>query len=302
MHKNVHTYLMPVLILLIAVSCVKENKEAAPVMLISKIGQVSLNTRGNELPASAVIRIGDTIITGEKSMASLLIPERSGIKIYENSEFIIARRDTAGNGTAADTQFSIDRGTVLLLIERLTESARFTVTTPTAVASVRGTSFLVAVDTEKNRDKGGTTGVTVVRGSVRVETKDNPRESRTVQQGGMVVVSNDTVVEEKKEIPDSTFNKLKEEENDLNTSISLEADGTESIPEKSAISPAKTPPVLKTERDIKEYYHKLEEINLDDGTRLIGAVIYQDRQVVKIHTANGVIQVPTSSIKNIHMR
>src|SRR4030042_4333351 len=139
MHKNVHTYLMPVLIFLIAVSCVKEKKEAAPVMLISKIGQVSLNTRGNELPASAVIRIGDTIITGEKSMASLLIPERSGIKIYENSEFIIARRDTAGNGTAADTQFRIDRGTALLLIERLTESARVTVTTPTAVASARGT-------------------------------------------------------------------------------------------------------------------------------------------------------------------
>ncbi|OHD64556.1 MAG: hypothetical protein A2176_08475 [Spirochaetes bacterium RBG_13_51_14] len=58
-------------------------------------------------------------------------------------------------------------------------------------------------------------------------------------------------------------------------------------------------PVLITHEQIKDYYHKLEEVNLDDGSRLIGAVIYQDRRIARIHTIHGVIEVPVKSIKGI---
>jgi hypothetical protein len=61
------------------------------------------------------------------------------------------------------------------------------------------------------------------------------------------------------------------------------------------------PRELKTDREIRNFYHKLEEINLDDGTRLVGAVISQDRRTARIHTVHGVIEVPLKSIRNIRM-
>ena len=61
-------------------------------------------------------------------------------------------------------------------------------------------------------------------------------------------------------------------------------------------------PDLKTDEDIKKYYHKLEVMHLDDGSLLVGAVIYQDSTTIKIHTAHGVIQLPVKSVKNIQLR
>jgi len=61
-------------------------------------------------------------------------------------------------------------------------------------------------------------------------------------------------------------------------------------------------PTLNSEKAIKEYYRKLEEISLDDGSILVGAIIMQNQDDVKIHTTHGIIKVPISSIKNVKMR
>ncbi|MBN2159251.1 MAG: hypothetical protein JW807_07635 [Spirochaetes bacterium] len=61
-------------------------------------------------------------------------------------------------------------------------------------------------------------------------------------------------------------------------------------------------PDLKTDSQIREYYQKLEEVYIDDGTRLVGAVIFQDRKTIKIHTIHGVIQVPVTSVRTIKLR
>ncbi|MBN1496487.1 MAG: hypothetical protein JXA07_06945 [Spirochaetes bacterium] len=74
---------------------------------------------------------------------------------------------------------------------------------------------------------------------------------------------------------------------------------TEREREKSVIDESLS--ILNSERAIRIYYHKLEEINLDDGTRLIGAVISQKDGIARIHTVHGVIEVPVKSIKTIRM-
>lgn len=61
-------------------------------------------------------------------------------------------------------------------------------------------------------------------------------------------------------------------------------------------------PDLKTDEEIKKYYHKLEVMNLDDGSSLVGAVVYQDDTMIKIHTTHGVIKLPVKSVKNIQLR
>ena len=286
---------------LIVSGCAKEKKDSSPITVIHTIGRVSLNAPGNELMPNTTVQIGDKIITGEKSMATLLVSGNSAVRVYENSEFVITGKETGESGAITGGEFGIDRGKAMFVIEKLAKDSEILVRTPTAVASVRGTSFVVAVNKKKNGVARGTTEVTVLSGSVRVETSGKPQDSRTLEDGEMVVVSGDEPIEEKKNIPEKTMRELKKEEKDLEKNITIKADRVIIKADNVIINSDKTP-VLKTEKAIKDYYHKLEEVNLDDGTTLVGAVIYQDLKIAKIHTASGVIRVPTSSIKNIRMR
>ncbi|HOT46429.1 MAG TPA: hypothetical protein PLM53_16875 [Spirochaetota bacterium] len=61
-------------------------------------------------------------------------------------------------------------------------------------------------------------------------------------------------------------------------------------------------PDLKTDDQIRQHYNKLEEVHLDDGTRLVGAVIFQDRTTIKVHTIHGVVQLPVTSVQSITVR
>ncbi|HPV40207.1 MAG TPA: hypothetical protein PKX40_03445 [Spirochaetota bacterium] len=61
-------------------------------------------------------------------------------------------------------------------------------------------------------------------------------------------------------------------------------------------------PDLKTNDQIRQYYNKLEEVYLDDGSRLVGAVIVQDRKTIQVHTIHGVVHLPVTSVQTIKLR
>jgi hypothetical protein len=61
-------------------------------------------------------------------------------------------------------------------------------------------------------------------------------------------------------------------------------------------------PELRSTAEIQKHYNKLEEINLDDGTRIIGAVIYQDSETIRIHTEQGIIRLPVKSVTGIKIK
>jgi hypothetical protein len=61
-------------------------------------------------------------------------------------------------------------------------------------------------------------------------------------------------------------------------------------------------PRLSTDSAIRKYYNKLEQVDLDDGTRFVGAVIYQDARTVRIHTVHGIIEIPVTSIRSIRIK
>jgi hypothetical protein len=286
---------------LIVTGCIKEKKDSSPITVINKIGLVSLNAPGNELMLNATVQIGDKIITDEKATATLLVGGNSAVRIYENTEFIISGKETGESGAITGGRFGIDKGKAMFVLEKLAKDGVILVRTPTAVASVRGTSFAVVVNKNKSDGTKGTTEVKVLSGTVRVETSENAQENRTLEDGETVTVHDENFIKEKERIPEKTMEELAKEEKDLAKNIIIRADKVIIQADKVIVKSGK-PPVLKTEKAIKEYYHKLEEVNLDDGTTLIGAVIYQNSRIAKIHTSSGIIQVPTASIKNIRMR
>jgi hypothetical protein len=289
------------LICTLVAGCVKVAKQAEPITVAATLGSVSLNQPGRELRPDAVVRVGDRIITGEKSMATLLMPDKSLVRIFEKSEFAILSQIACGDGKNADTVLALDKGRSMLIIQKLAKGDRLSVKTPTTVAAVRGTTFAVTFKESPDSAQSGVTDVKVLSGTVYVEAKDKPQINSMVKEGEMIALSKDAVADDKKPIPAKVMMELKEEEKDLGKAVTGQTE-IEEKKEVAAVKAGSTPPVLKTEAAIKEYYHKLEEVSLDDGSILVGAVIHQDASVARIHTSSGIIQVPTSSIKTIRLR
>lgn len=286
--------------------CLKEKKKTGPVTVAGKVGAVSLNTPGNELPLDASLGPGDIVLTGGKSMVTLLFPEQSAVRVYENSVFIVSKMAPAGTAGDDDTEFAVERGKAMLIISKLKKAGSLRVTTPTAVASVRGTSFTVTVKDNGESVAGPATCVNVLSGTVQVAAANRPRVTSLVGGGEMLEVSDTTGAMEPKAMPKKTLGELEKEEAALER-ISGMTEVTPAEQERNTAAAAggkadKPAPVLKTEKAIREYYHKLEEVNLDDGTTLVGAVIYQDASVARVHTSQGIIKVPTKSIRTIRMR
>lgn len=126
------------------------------------LGDVKIQTMTSLIDAEVgyTLKQGDVIITEKGSECELQIDKKIIVKIGENtkvslSEVISLIKDSK------DTIVDIVKGTVKSAVGKLNND-RFIVRTSTAIAAVRGTKFLVAVD-----DKG-TTKVVVSEGKVSV--------------------------------------------------------------------------------------------------------------------------------------
>jgi hypothetical protein len=132
-------------------------------------GEVSIFKAGEKEPFQAEenlpIEAGDTIITGNDSSAEILIDDGSMVTISENTEITF---DTL----MADYESNLIQSSILMRVGRLFANisrfvhgqSSFSVSTPTAVAGVRGTEFVVeAFDSEKT-DFGVFDGELLVEG------------------------------------------------------------------------------------------------------------------------------------------
>lgn len=126
----------------------------------SVFGDVKVITASGEKKAAAgdLVAISDTIITGKKSIADLTYGSSGIIRISENSRVSIA---VIAGDTSAESMINLDRGKVFLTLGKL-QNTGFKVRTPTVVASVRGTSFVVSADVVKGAR------LSVMKGTVTV--------------------------------------------------------------------------------------------------------------------------------------
>lgn len=111
-----------------------------------------------------IINSGATIRTGNKGFALIkYIDDKSLIKMRPKSELII---EGTKEKESILKKISVNIGAALFEIEK--RQKRFTVETPTAVASVKGTKFLVQVSLENN-----STVIFGLEGILEICNKDN---------------------------------------------------------------------------------------------------------------------------------
>lgn len=130
-----------------------------------------------------VLRFGDAVFEGDRirtsagAKAKLLFSDRSVITVGPSTDLLISRSlYRLGNEPQRESLFEVGKGYVRALASRWSfgTASRFEIRTPAAVAGVRGTEFIVAVD------EAGKTEVHVIEGAVEVlNVRD--RQNRAVQ-------------------------------------------------------------------------------------------------------------------------
>ncbi len=167
------------LVAIAAIGCKKQISDKS-ITLQGMVGDVKVTSAGvQKAPAIGdVLKKGDIITTGEKSIVDLLIGTQGVIRIHEKSTVNMAALFAEPNN---DTQLDMNSGKVYVTLTKLSKGS-FKIKTPTAVASVRGTSFRVIAGE-------GSMRLDVVKGAVKV----NPvKDNAIVEDIDVVVEANQT--------------------------------------------------------------------------------------------------------------
>lgn len=145
-----------IIILSISIGCLKEEVDEYA-MISFLLGEVTTNNQ----PAGIgdIVKEMDVIKTGAGSFCDVRIGA-SIIRIKAKSKVTMTKLIRTGN--LEDTTIGLSVGKMLCKPKKLLKSEKFIVKTPTAVAGVRGTRFIVEADAAK------TTRIKVFDGKVRV--------------------------------------------------------------------------------------------------------------------------------------
>mgnify|MGYP001163406765 CR=1 FL=1 len=163
----------------------KEVDEYA--MVTFMIGDVKKNSA--EVQIGDLIKENDTIVTADNSFCDIKIGE-SIIRIKSLSNVKIST--LLKNSNVENTTLGLSSGKMLCKPKKLLKDESFFVKTPTAVASVRGTQFIVETDKEL------TTRIKVFKGEVKVAKRVKQLETNmekvltfapVVQQEEKVVIT-----------------------------------------------------------------------------------------------------------------
>ncbi len=180
--KKFSAILFSILLIMNAAGCKKE--EASKTIANSGIvnfmtGEVTITADGNTIKANVgdSITQGMVIKTGAKAVVDIYF-NGSVIRILEKSTVVMKElvRDLATNKELSE--FYIENGKLFSKVSRkLVEGEKFKVTSPTAVAGVRGTEFLVEEDNGKSK-------ISCVEGTVAVKEPEKAETDYVLVEAG----------------------------------------------------------------------------------------------------------------------
>ena len=182
------TIFATLMLLIVSIFGCKKLENDQSLKIFSIIGDVKIiqNTVAKTPNVGDIIQKDDEIITGDMSVADLLLGEEGVIRVQQNSHIKMA---SVINKTSTDTQIDMDNGKVYITLSKMRKGT-FKVKTPTAVASVRGTSFRVTAGENKSK-------LDVLVGKIKV----NPiKDEKVIEEIEAIVEKNQTVEIDKKAV------------------------------------------------------------------------------------------------------
>lgn len=180
--KKIISIIITVAIVFVAASCKKEEaptKAANSGIINFVVGEVSVVADGQQKAAQAgdPITQGMVVKTGKNSVVDIYF-SGSVIRILENSSVVMKELIKELQTNKELSEFYVEKGKLFSKVSRkLTEGEKFKVSTPTAVAGVRGTEFLV----EENEGKSK---IACIEGAVAVHEADKTESDAVIVEAG----------------------------------------------------------------------------------------------------------------------
>jgi len=136
------------------------KKQPSSALISEIVGEVTIirssrirkpnNTDQNRLFA------GDRVVTGDKSSIVLIFADRSRLLLHENSELVMDSLSEFGDSGMIDTNLRLPSGKLESKVNPDKKPAtRFEITTPAAIAAVRGTDFRIGSDLQNRLTRSG---------------------------------------------------------------------------------------------------------------------------------------------------
>jgi hypothetical protein len=139
----------------------KKSNELSAVVVFA-VGDSSIqhaDSTQEKAQLGTALKAGDHVVTGDNGKVDVQFPDGSSIRISPKSVIDFSKLSQNNAGTS-QTEIALVSGKVFAKVNKARKDDNFTVVTPTAIAGVRGTSFIVESET------GKPSSVKVVDGSV----------------------------------------------------------------------------------------------------------------------------------------
>ena len=151
--------------------------------------------------AGAKLQMGDIILTGSNSSASLAFSNGSVLQVQSGSKFSIeeylqkpwdfdeaAFKKLEKEPTASKTKLKLDYGDVICNVKKLSSASEMTVSTPLGVAGIRGTQFKLSI-TLDSQGKPSASKLSVVEGAVALSSQGGGQAPLLVTSGLSSLIS-----------------------------------------------------------------------------------------------------------------
>ncbi len=202
-----------VLILFISFAAVNNLNDETPVALIKKIVK-DVSYRPDEQSDWEIAKTGkpladgEEIRTGYKSLALVLFTDGSGLLRVRENSILHIYGDREGN--KIDKNTLITKGKVGFDVAKQSEDESFKFTTPTVVASIRGTEGLINVSDDS------TTTVICQIGLIALNSVLGNQSSGNVAGGSTAIVRTDGSIEVRKSTDEENNEVEKTKQNEIN--------------------------------------------------------------------------------------
>lgn len=280
------------------------------------IGDVKIISSGNPARPVAlrdIVAENDTIITGKDAEAVVQMGENIVVNILAESKVTFVSMMES-----AKVELKLENGKLLNKLGKLKAQREFRVSTRTATASVRGTTFLVFYDQKTATVAVGEGAVEVKKVSAELVKEGEEKEATTAEEvkeekrESTIVVKNNTVVitEEPKTPPVArpiseveTFYIQKVADQPV---IPKPAEKTK--PEIEKIQEEAKPKIKQIDNRINEFspqslkkisknYDRIDVIRLYNGKVYEGIIVSRGDKFIIMSTPQGRVQIPANKVK-----
>ena len=185
-------YIEPGTLIKVPRQWLKTNESTAT--LVNAVGEVKI-INGNQQTLTLdqdftnkdtlILTAGDTIITGEDGLATILFKDGSRLLLQSDSQLILNDLIALGDGSLSDIKLQLDKGR---LENRVYSSpisnTNYEVKTATATTSVRGTTFRMGLENDESVTE-------VVTGKVVARSQEGAKSMAELMAGQAIIIAKD---------------------------------------------------------------------------------------------------------------